>query len=263
MLKATILKFPLGNAVGPSGLRPQHLQDVCRQDAGAAALLLEALDAWCLACLQGDLPAESTPYLCGAKLIPLRKPGAKMAVRPIAVGETLRRIVGKVAMAAPRTLESMEALVPTQLGVGVDGACETTAMAVQSWVQSEKGRNDWGILQVDLTNAFNCIDRGEVLRQVAARAPHLSAWARLCYAQPSHLFLGSGHPLRSEQGVQQGDPLGPLFFSLCWQQVVDLLPSTLEMNIWYLDDGHLVGSAEALGQALRVIVQEGQRLGWQ
>ena len=119
----TVLKFPLGSAGGPSWLRQQHLQDVIRQDAGLAALSLEALDGWCLACLQGGLPAESTPYLCGAKLIPLRKPGAKMAVRPIAVGETLRRIVGKVAMAAPRTLEAMEALVSTQLGVGVDGAC--------------------------------------------------------------------------------------------------------------------------------------------
>ena len=33
------------------------------------------------------------------------------------------------------------------------------------------------------------------------------------------------------------------------------------MNIWYLDDGHLVGPIAALSQALQVIVQEGQRLG--
>ena len=163
-------------------------------------------------------------------------------------------------MASPSTLEAMSALVPMQLGVGVEGACETTAMAIQSWVNAEGGRSDWGILQVDLTNAFNCIDRGEVLRQVASRAPQLTQWAQFCYANPSHLFLGSGHPLRSEQGVQQGDPLGPLFFSLCWQQVVEQLPA-LEMNVWYLDDGHLVGPVGALRDALQVIVREGRRLG--
>ena len=108
-----------------------------------------------------------------------------MAVRPIAVGETLRRVVGKVAMTAPKTLEAISAMLPTQVGVGVEGACETTAMAVQSWVQAEKSRDDWAILQVDLSNAFNAIDRGAVLGQVAKRAPHLTKWAQFCYANPS------------------------------------------------------------------------------
>ena len=51
LLEATVLKFPLGSTGGPSGLRPQHLQDVIRQDAGVVALLIEALDDWCMACL--------------------------------------------------------------------------------------------------------------------------------------------------------------------------------------------------------------------
>ena len=84
-----ILQFPLGSAAGPSALRPQHIHDILRKDVGVAALVLEALDEFCLQALRGLLPLESSPYLCGAKLIPLKKPGSKMAVRPIAVGETL------------------------------------------------------------------------------------------------------------------------------------------------------------------------------
>ena len=47
-LKQSILQSPLRSAAGPSGLRPQHLQDIIRKDAGIAALLLEALDEFCI-----------------------------------------------------------------------------------------------------------------------------------------------------------------------------------------------------------------------
>ena len=120
-IKQSILQFPLGSAVGPSGIRPQHLQDIIRKNAGIAALLLEALDEFCITALRGTLPAEAAPYLHGAKLIPLKKPGAKMAVRPTAVGETLRRLVGKTIMASPAVQDAVTKMLPLQLGVVVDG----------------------------------------------------------------------------------------------------------------------------------------------
>ena len=183
-LKQNILQFPLGSAAGPSGLRPQHIQDIIRKDAGVAALLLEALDEFCTTALRGTLPAEAAPYLCGAKLIPLKKPGAKMAVRPIAVGETLRRLVGKTVMASPKVQDAVTNMLPTQLGVAVEGACETTTMALQHWINEHSQEQDWTVLQVDLTNAFNSIDRKKMLEEVAARAPKFSAWAQYCYKDP-------------------------------------------------------------------------------
>ena len=61
--------------------------------------------------------------------------------------------------------------------------------------------------------------------------------------------------LTSEQGVQQGDPLGPFLFALAWHRVVRSLPSGLMMNVWYLDDGHVGGRPEEVAQALYVVVQ--------
>ena len=75
--------------------------------------------------LQGKLPDDAAPYLCGARLIPLRKPGAKMAVRPIAVGETLRRLVGKFAMRCEEVRGAVEALIPKQVGVNSILNCQT------------------------------------------------------------------------------------------------------------------------------------------
>ena len=45
--------------------------------------------------------------------------------------------------------------------------------------------------------------------------------------------------LLSEEGVQQGDPLGPLLFCLATLPIVKRLSSPL--NMWYLDDGTLGG----------------------
>ena len=65
----------------------------------------------------------------------------------------------------------------------------------------------------------------------------------------------------ANKGVQQGDPLGPLFFCLAWQRVVRQLPPELVFNTWYLDDGHLVGTWAQLEAALAIIQTEGARLG--
>ena len=164
-------------------------------------------------------------------------------------------------MSCPQVQEAVSDLLPTQLGVAVEGACETKAMAIQQWVGEYGSLAEYSILQVDLANAFNSLDRHHMLHQVALRAPQLSAWASFCYRSHSHLFLQNGHPLSSQQGVQQGDPLGPLFFSLAWHSVIEALPTNLSMNLWYLDDGHLIGTPDSLRSYLAILESEGAKIG--
>jgi hypothetical protein len=260
LLRDVVLQFPLGSAGGPSGLRPQHVQDVVRGDAGTASMLLNALAEFTKAALTGALPVECAEFICGARLIPLRKPGGKMAVRPIAVGEFLRRAVSKFAMRSAPAREAVDGLLPSQVGVQVEGACETTAMCLQNWIIAHADEPWWAVLQIDLANAFNSVDREALLAEIKLRAPKLLAWANFCYAHHSNLFL-QGSPIKSEQGVQQGDPLGPLFFCLVWQRIVEQMPDLLSLNIWYLDDGHLVGSPRDLRAAAEIIAREGAKIG--
>ena len=49
--------------------------------------------------------------------------------------------------------------------------------------------------------------------------PGLARWAEWCYGRPSKLFF-DGAIIKSEVGVQQGDPLGPLLFALALQPVL-------------------------------------------
>nr|GEW46440.1 hypothetical protein [Tanacetum cinerariifolium] len=69
------------------------------------------------------------------------------------------------------------------------------------------------MLLVDFKNAFNLVDREVMLQKVRIRCPSISRWVEFCYSSPTRLYYGE-HTILSCQGVQQGDPLGPLLFAL-------------------------------------------------
>ena len=61
-------------------------------------------------------------------------------------------------------------------------------------------------------------------------------------------------------GVQQGDPLGPLGFSLALHPIVRKIKEQvpgLVVNAWYLDDGTLCGSPADLVRSLSIIESDG------
>ena len=69
------------------------------------------------------------------------------------------------------------------------------------------------MLKVDFQNAFNTVRRDKILLSVLKEVPEIYQLTHAAYSQPSFLFFGD-HLLESAEGVQQGDPLGPLLFSL-------------------------------------------------
>ncbi|GAU90699.1 hypothetical protein RvY_03079 [Ramazzottius varieornatus] len=117
-----VTSFPNGSAGGPDGLRPQHLKDCLRGSRDPASTeLAEALACLMTLMLEGKVPDEICPVLYEASLTALLKKDA--GIRPIAVGNTLRRLAGK--MMSKRIMEAMGVLVrPQQLGYGTKGGAE-------------------------------------------------------------------------------------------------------------------------------------------
>ncbi|XP_048001834.1 uncharacterized protein LOC125238542 [Leguminivora glycinivorella] len=230
-----ILSFPNGSAGGLDGLSPQHLKDLLYCGCGdTKENLLRDLTALVNIMLAGQVPLEITNILYGANLCALTKKDG--GIRPIAVGSTLRRLAAKIACRSILKDLAPE-LQPVQLGFGSKSGCEAAVHAVRTYIERQAGEV---LLKVDISNAFNSVDRGALLTQIKDKIPSTYNFLWQCYSSPSKLFYQTD-PLFSSVGCQQGDPLGPAIFSLAIHPILKNLNSKL--NIWYLDDGTLGGEA--------------------
>ena len=146
-----IQTFPCGSAAGPDCIRPQHLVDLTSASAERGGkYLFRALAEFAKFILRGDLPESIKQVFFGATLIPLHKKGG--GVRPVAVGQTLRRLVAKCVASQVTHSLGME-LAPQQLWCGVPLGCETAAHASRLFLQNMTSTHL--LLKLDFKNAFN------------------------------------------------------------------------------------------------------------
>ena len=71
----------------------------------------------------------------------------------------------------------------------------------------------------NFTNAFNSVRRDSIFEAVENNLPELKPYVQSAYANASTLFY-SGGEIQSEEGVQQGDPLGPVLFCMAVQPLL-------------------------------------------
>ena len=68
--------------------------------------------------------------------------------------------------------------------------------------------------------------------------------------------------IESSCGVQQGDPLAPLYFCCGINGLVNEIQKLNPVyNKWYMDDGGIIGDVETLQQAWKIIQERGPEMG--
>jgi len=124
-----------------------------------------------------------------------------------------------------------DSFTPSQLGVGVSGGCEAAVHATRRFLTNMP--DNFVVVKIDFSNAFNCIRRDSVLAAVSASIPEIYRCCCLAYNHTSILQYGQ-RTIASEEGVQQGDPLGPLLFCLAVHSL--LLSLASDLTLGFLDD---------------------------
>jgi hypothetical protein len=236
-------------------MRPQYLKDIISLSAGEAGQkALRALTKLCNFLLSGQLPSEICHLLYGASLCALNKKDG--GLRPIAIGNCLRRLTSKLASFQSRNIVNSY-LSPHQLGVATKLGCEAAIHTTRTFVNNDQNRGKV-LLKLDFKNAFNSVERDCILKEVQFHTPLLYPYLYQCYRNPSTLFFGN-HLISSSVGAQQGDPCGPMIFSLAIRPIILSLDS--QVNIWYLDDGTLADYPEVVLSDFKKVINLSQEIG--
>ena len=258
-----IKSFKKGAAPGRSGLRAHHLATfaACHPD------FLKHLTAVIQLLLKGLAPDELAPFITGGSLIPLLK--KDNSIRPIAIGETLTRIVSKIALM--KTIHKFKELTSkAQCGIGIKNGTEAILHVLNNYLYSEEFDDDSIALCVDFKNAFNTISRQPIVDRIDRDIPEISCWTQFCLCCASYLFIPGGGTIRGCTGLQQGVPLSGAYWGLGAQPLLEEIASVISasqpdkiitaaaiMDDWTL----IVPDSDTASKILNIIDTKGPLLG--
>ena len=165
-----------------------------------------------------------------------KKPG----VRPIGIGETVRRIIAKVVLCVIGE-DVQFAAGSLQLCAGQPSGGEAAVHAMREAFNDDDTE---GMLLIDATNAFNSVNSAVALYNIQRLCPSFSTILINTYRHPACLFV-DGDVLYSEEGTTQGDPLTMPFYALATVPLIQKLTAPVT-QVWYADDAAACGKISAL-----------------
>ena len=235
-------------AAGPYGMDASDMRTLlCSKRLGRAATnLCEAIaDLARRLCTEFVDPASLSAFL-SCRLVPLEK--GSNDIRPIGIGETLRRIVGK---AVTRILkpEIQKSCGNLQVCAGIEGGCEAAIHSMREMFEDDENE---AALLIDATNAFNAANRCATLHKISILCPAFYTYLCNTYRKVIRLFIPAwGKEIGSFEGTTQGDPAAMPMYAL---SVVPLIQEGERMvrqtehggQVWYADDATGVAKLEAL-----------------
>jgi len=162
MVLSCLQAFPKYASPRASKLCAQHLLDaIAGSTAPATRDCLLSLTCLMNHLLSGKAPVCLSPWLCGAPLTVLMKKGG--GVRPITVGEVIRRLASCLwCLAACPSLPGVF-LPYGQVGVGIPGGLETAIHAIRHYINKNASDSSLALLKIVMKNAFNECSRAAFL----------------------------------------------------------------------------------------------------
>ncbi len=195
------------------------------------------------------------------RLVPLVK--NVTGVRPIGVGEVIRRIMAK---AVGRVLKNdmIQATGSLQTCSGVDSGIEAV---IHAMAKIFKESSTEAMLLVDADNAFNNLNRKTALQNIKALCPPLHTFLNNTYKAPSRLYIShSEEVLLSQEGTTQGDPDAMPMYAISTRPLIDRLEKDCgSYNVkqgWYADDSAAAGTLSGIKVWFDILCEMGPSYGY-
>ncbi|MEO7176741.1 MAG: reverse transcriptase domain-containing protein [Saprospiraceae bacterium] len=181
-------------------------------------------------------------------------------LRPVGVGEIMRRIVGKAIMIVTGP-EIQSAVGALQLCAGHPTGVEAAIHSMREFLSHED--ND-GILLIDADNAFNRVNRAVALWNVQFICPAAKYVLINVYRIPTRIFMvgdSCSFELLSQEGTTQGCPLAMAMYALALVPLLHEL-HPLCKQVWYADDATGCDSFERMRQWFDALQSKGPKYGY-
>uniref|UniRef100_A0A0G4I063 Reverse transcriptase domain-containing protein n=1 Tax=Chromera velia CCMP2878 TaxID=1169474 RepID=A0A0G4I063_9ALVE len=223
---------PKGSAQGITGWRYEHLRFLFPPDGtGAIGRKQAAVLAWGQDLIAGRAPPEVNDLLACERCFALWKNKDGTKIRPITVGDAVRRWISRVVL--QEYGERIEKhLGVRQYAVRTQDGCAHLYHTVRTAFQMDKSAV---FPQLDAQNTFNAADRQKIMDEVLEHFSELYIFLMFFYgrqAAPTFFQTDSGETrvIMSEEGVQQGDVMGPALFCIGLKPVLDRLAEMLQQQ---------------------------------
>ena len=247
LIRNTALR--MDGAAGPSGIDAAGWKRLCTSFRSHSSDLCEAIASLAKRICTAFMDPKGLEAFVACRLIALDKcPG----VRPIGIGKTLRRIIGK-AISITLKYDIQDVVGPLQLCAGFDGGCEAAVHAMQQLFSLPQFD---AVIQVDACNAFNSLNRQTALRNILHLCPPLAKVLINTYRVDTNLYI-NGETILSQEGTTQGDPLAMAMYAISHR-----LMTEDTKQAWFADDASAAGDLHALRRWWDHLIRIGPEYGY-
>ena len=242
---------------------------LCSKSYGnASSDLCDAIADLAKKLCRDDIHPDTLHEFVANRLIPLDKGEDKQGnpgVRPIGIGEILRRIIGKVVVDNRRE-DIINAAGPLQTCAGLKSGIEASVHAMRRVFEKEETE---ALLLVDAENAFNNLNRKAALHNIRELCPPFHRYLANTYRLPAKMIVkdqGKIDIILSEEGSTQGDVTAMGMYAIGTRPLIDLLNERTDptkcQQVWYADDSSAGGKMAEIRKWWDVLNKAGPKFGY-